>query len=294
MEILAATLNKIINRSLLPGLLAVLLSLSGCAIFKLPSTGGFSDNLADTILEHDNPELVAKALPAYILTLETLIRSNPDDASMLKAHANLTDLYAAYFVPEKPVQQRLANSALNSSLTAACLQVKSLCGINKLKAGELKGIDYDPQQADLDYVSTLVMSWLLYIQTHSDDWDAVAQIAHVEYFLGIILATDETHKDGIAHLYMGILALIVPPALGGDPERSQKHFKRALEISPDSLSYKVAYAKYYARPLFDQELHDRLLNEVLNATVEADQHRLQNIMAQREAKQLMESAEDYF
>ena len=41
-------------------------------------------------------------------------------------------------------------------------------------------------------------------------------------------------------------------------------YLRALEVSGDrDLSIKVDYARYYARTLYDRELHDRLLQEVL-------------------------------
>ena len=56
----------------------------------------------------------------------------------------------------------------------------------------------------------------------------------------------------------------------GSPTSRAQHFERALELSGGrDLSIKVEYARRYARLVFDQELHDRLLTEVLNAPVEA-------------------------
>jgi hypothetical protein len=57
---------------------------------------------------------------------------------------------------------------------------------------------------------------------------------------------------------------------------------------------KVEYARRYARLMFDRELHDRLLQEVLAADPVYPELTLSNVLAQRQAKELLQSAEDYF
>ena len=54
------------------------------------------------------------------------------------------------------------------------------------------------------------------------------------------------------------------------------------------------YAEQYARLMFDRDLHDRLLNEVLEAPALADGLTLMNTVAKEQAQQLLESADDYF
>ncbi len=92
-----------------------------------------------------------------------------------------------------------------------------------------------------------------------------------------------------------MLDTIRPPALGGNFETGLAHFKRALLLSEEKdLSIKVDYAKYYARTLYDRELHDRLLNEVLSADPVQRGLTLFNTLAQEDAKTLLNSADDYF
>ncbi|MBU0769042.1 MAG: TRAP transporter TatT component family protein, partial [Proteobacteria bacterium] len=50
----------------------------------------------------------------------------------------------------------------------------------------------------------------------------------------------------------------------------------------------------YARLMFDQKLHDRLLNEVLEAKTDVSGYTLGNTLAQQRARELMKSGEDYF
>ena len=60
------------------------------------------------------------------------------------------------------------------------------------------------------------------------------------------------------------------------------------------LSIMVDCARYYARTLYDRELHDHLLNQVLAADPVHDGYTLFNTLAQIEAQELLDSADDYF
>ena len=81
----------------------------------------------------------------------------------------------------------------------------------------------------------------------------------------------------------------------GDPEAARVHFERAIEISGGrDLSMKVEYARGYARLLYERELHDRLLTEVVEADPNAPRLTLTNTIAQRDARLLLDSADDYF
>jgi TRAP transporter T-component len=46
--------------------------------------------------------------------------------------------------------------------------------------------------------------------------------------------------------------------------------------------------------MFDQDLHDRLLTEVLDAPVEEPGLTLFNVLAQEEARQLLATSKEYF
>ena len=46
--------------------------------------------------------------------------------------------------------------------------------------------------------------------------------------------------------------------------------------------------------MFDRKLHDRLLREVLDAKTHVPGYTLMNTLAQKEARELLKSGEDYF
>jgi TRAP transporter T-component len=92
-----------------------------------------------------------------------------------------------------------------------------------------------------------------------------------------------------------VIATAIPPALGGRTEVGREHFEKALALSQGhNLMVKVYYAKNYARGVFDRELHDRLLNEVLAADPHQTGWTLSNLKAQEEASALLASADEYF
>jgi CRP-like cAMP-binding protein len=142
---------------------------------------------------------------------------------------------------------------------------------------------------------TFALSWLAWIQAHSDDYSALAKLPQVQAALQRVQALDERYEEArIAH-FLAVLNTIRPPALGGDFEAGRAYYERALEVSRGlDLGIKVDYARYYARTLYDRELHDRLLLEVLATDPEQSGLTLFNTLAQEEARELLAGADDYF
>ena len=57
---------------------------------------------------------------------------------------------------------------------------------------------------------------------------------------------------------------------------------------------KVVFAEQYAKLVFDKEMHDRLLNEVLAADPVSEGRTLTNTVAQTRARELLAESDDYF
>jgi len=83
--------------------------------------------------------------------------------------------------------------------------------------------------------------------------------------------------------------------MGGKPDVGKAHFERAIELSEGKfLPAKVFFAQQYARLVFDRELHDSLLKEVMDADARVDGLTLINLIAKEQASALLESADEYF
>ena len=278
------------------GILAVCValpaSLSGCASLV---SGMAADTLQAAILNQNDPELVASGVPAYLLLVDGMISQSGDNEDLLAAGAQLFALYGSRFEPDPERVVRLTAKARSYGERALCLAHERACSWRGLSYDDFVSQLQTVERKKIDYLYSYAISWLSYLDATSDDWSAVAELPWVEAALERALTLDEAYEQGGLHAYLGILNSLRPPALGGRPEVAREHFERAVELSAGrDLSTKVEYARRYARMMFEQDLHDRLLTEVLAAPVEADGLTLFNVLAKEEAERLLATSREYF
>lgn len=277
----------------LAALFGLALALAGCGGMATR----FAGNLSSAMMDNDDPAVVEAGSASYLLLLDALVRQEPDSAAFRQAAANLNAAYAGAFVKDPRRAAALTGKALAYATEAACLEHDELCGVRDLPVAELQArlAGLDDAEDDVPVLYTLGSAWAGWIQAHSDDFNAVADLPRVEAIMQRVIALDERYQSGAAHLYMGVIATAIPPALGGRPEQGRAHFEKALALSEGhNLMAKVYYAKNYARGVFDRELHDRLLQEVKAADPRWPGWTLSNTLAQQEADALLTSADEYF
>jgi hypothetical protein len=280
-------------RSLLA--LFLILCLAGCAGIVSSATGSLATDLSAAILDQNDPETVETGTPAYLLLVDGLIRDNPKSEDLLLSGAKLYGAFAGVFVKDAERAQRLTSKSRDYAERALCRHRAELCGLGNrpfdVYSATLAGLGKN----DVPVLFAFASAWAGWIQTHSNDWNAVADLAKVRAGMERVIELDETYEHGSAHLYLGVLTSLLPPALGGKPEDGRRHFERTIALSQGrDLMAKVEFARRYARLVFDRPLHDRLLNEVLQAPVTAPGLTLSNTLAQRAARELLKSADSYF
>ncbi len=259
------------------------------------ATSGMAANLNAAIMNQNDPATVRDGAPAYLLMLDSFIEGSPGDAAMLGAAAELYAAYGVLFVADTQRAGRLTARALSYGQRSVCASNRSACGIEDLTFKEFESILGKLDKKDAPGIFTLGLSWIAYIKVHSSDWGALAKLPRVESILKRLQVLDKQYKAVHVEHFLAVLNTIRPPALGGDFKAGKAHYERALALSGGrDLSIKVDYARYYARTLYDRELHDRLLNDVISADPNQDGYTLFNTLAQRDAQELLDSADDYF
>ena len=257
-------------------------------------TGKFADNLSYAVVNNNDLETVKTGGPAYLLMIDGLLRDDPDNEDLLRAAANLYTAYTDIYVEDRERAGKLTDKALDYAFRALC-SGSGVCNLRKTDFAGFTACFQDTDKKDVPFLFTLGTAWAGWIQARQEDWNAVADIARVEILMQRVVELDETYQDGSAHLYLGILSTLIPPALGGKPEEGRRHFERAMEISGGkNFMIMVNYARQYARLMFDRELHDRLLRTVVNANPETEGYTLINTLARQQASELLENADDYF
>lgn len=259
------------------------------------ATGRLAKNLATSIQNHNDPDTVATAFPAYLLMIDSFIENDPQNVQMLQSGAKLYAAYASTFVNESQRAKKLSQRSLSYALNAVCFHNERACKMKSMPFDSFKQVVQSLNKESIDTLFVLGQSWAVWLQTNKEDWNAVAELPRVRLIIERVMLLDDTYQNGNAHLYMGILHSLLPAALGGKPDIARQHFEKAIQLSENkNLMAKVSYAEHHARLVFNQALHDKLLNEVLAAKPEQQGMTLTNTLAQKKAKQLLESGKDYF
>ncbi len=268
---------------------------AGCSSLVAGAASGLADNLSSAILNQTDPETVRDGAPAYLLMMDSFVEGSPNNKSMLQAASKLYAVYGAVFVEDQARAKRLTARSREYGARSMCVQHRPACTWDDLDFDEFDVALSSIADKDIAALYTYALSWLAYIRAHRDDWVALAELPKVESALLRLQALNDEYEGGSIHLYLGVLNTLRPPALGGKPDLAREHFERAIELTQGKdLSAKVEFARSYARMLYERELHDQLLTEVMAANPKAEGLTLFNTLAQREAADLLQTADDYF
>jgi hypothetical protein len=288
-------LTRTLPRSALLACLLALMFAAGCSTVVSKATSNLSNSLSEAVLNQDDPETVRQGAPAFLLMLDGFINSDPNNQSMLLAGSQMYGAYTTAFVDDKERQHRLADKSIGYGRRAVCMTHDDFCAVIDEPFDTFKEHVNDFNVDDVPLLFGFASAWATWIQANSDDWSATIQLPKVAALMERVIELDETYNHGNAHLYMGVLTTQLPPQYGGKPEVGRYHFERAIEISEgQNLMAQTLYAKYYARLVFNQELHDELLNEVMASKIETPGLTLSNALAQQQARKLLEGSNDFF
>lgn len=272
-------------------LFVLVLSLTSCTRLL---TGTIVQPTVDNLQKQTDLDLVCEGAPAYLLMIDSMIASSPQNRALLRIGAQSYGSYTAALGECGAARERVLAIADKARMHGTNLIAAILPGITPDQREhldtELAGIT----RRDVPPLFWGTMAWLAWIQLQQGSPEAMADLVLVERIMARLLVLDETFQAGSIHLFFGVLQATKPAMLGGDPEAGRRHFEKALELSRHQfLLVQASYAETLARLTFDRELHDRLLNEVINFDITtAPDYALANQIARRKAARLL--ADGYF
>lgn len=150
------------------------------------------------------------------------------------------------------------------------------------------------EKPDVPYIFWGTYGWLSWVRNQNGSPASIVELLSIEKIMARLLELDETYQGGSIHLFYGGYHAAKPTMLGGRPDLSQKHFRKAIELSEGTfLLAQTTYAETFARSTFNRELHDHLLKEVIDFPLEkAPEFALSNKIAKKRATRLL--ADNYF
>ena len=278
-------------------LLVLTLSLSSCSGFL---TNRLLGPITGNLQQQTDINLVCEGAPTFLLMLDSLLVSNPDGKALL---LSATKAYSGF-------SSSLSECGADENRIAAVTEKAHLYGLRLLQhylplqdsglfAPPATEDDFNSQlhqlnKGDVEDVFWGTFGWLSWVQSQKGSPASIADMAVIEKIMERLLELDETYEGGSIHLFFGAYNALKPAMLGGRPDLSKEHFEKALVLSKRQfLITQTTYAQTYARSVFDQKLHDTLLQEVLSFRLsDAPEFALSNQIAKERAKKLLE--ENYF
>jgi len=240
--------------------------------------------------------LVRQGLPSYLMMIDGLILSYPNNQDLLLAGAQAYASYAS--VLEEEDQTRiplLLTKAKDYALQALQLQPPFKGKIGRpidLFQKQLEGFE----KKDVSLLFWTANIWATWIASSPDSIEAMTELPWVEALMERTLQLDPGFYYGGPHLFKAILLSLRPAQFGGDLKKAQAHFKEAFKYGEDKfLMAKVYYAQYYARQTLDKELFLSTLNKVLLLPADANPDlTLVNTLAQKKAQKLLTQVDEWF
>ncbi len=268
---------------------------AGCGSIISSVSEDLAGDLSAAILQNPDIDTVREGAPAFLLLIDGLLERAPDNPALLSQAALLNGAYASAFVADPERARLMSAKARGLAERAACQGLTDACGITRQPFVAFERWVLGLEAADVPLAYGLATAWTGWMQAHSDDFGAIAELGKVKRLMQRIAELNESHDYGGPHLYLGVFETLLPAALGGRPELGRYHFERALALSEGRyLMVQVLFAESYARLVYDRALHDELLNQALMTAQDVPELTLMNTVARRRAQQLLDSADAWF
>jgi hypothetical protein len=287
-------------------------TLSGCATINTLAVKGVASTLSeggDTVTSHNDPELIAGAMPFALMLHESLLASVPNYEPLLTTTCSLYTQYAFGFVAADAEALQRDDYEQSKELSDRAFKLaergKNYCwrGLEVKFRGISQTLKTDPTRAlartktehvELLYWSAASLGAAISAGglDHPElliDWPVVRALAERA------LALDETWSNGaIPELMITVESLGEP--LGGSEARARRHFARAVEIQRGlSPSPYVALATGVVKSKQDRDEFAKLLEQALAIDPEKDpSHRLVTLITQKRARLLLDRIDDLF
>ena len=274
------------------------LMLGGCVQSIAVSTvGGLVDEGFVAFTEEADLEFAEQALPGNLKLLEVMLKNEPDNRRLLRLASEGYSSYAlAFLEDDNPDRARLLYLRGRDYGLRLLRQEEEIAealdgSVDDLRVA-LAGQDRDLVPAAF----WAAFGWGGYINITLTSPDAIADLPRAEALMEFAAERDSSYYFGGADIFLGTLYGSRPRMLGGDTDRSRRHFERALRINQGKfLMTQVYYARSYAVQIQDEALFEELLTTVEQTSLEVlPEYRLANAVAKKKANRLLARKTELF
>jgi hypothetical protein len=280
--------------------LAAIAALSGCSRQKLVVSASLpllQSAMAETYAS-DDVQTARAGIPAQLLLLRGLCRSDPDRLETWSATVQLYASYALVFVEDENPEWALAlydqgrDVGLRFLRRIPWFEQAWDEGPDSLRAeiARRRPLELGP-----------IMMWtgacLGQHVVHNLDRPAeMLDLPFVSVLLDAAIDLADNYFYGMPYAAKGMTLAMIPLGLGGNLAESDRYFRKAFEVSADRfLLHQVLYARYWCVTALDEGCFTQHLEAVRDAPDELlPEMRFVNRLAKDRAARLLEQRAEYF
>ena len=298
------------------GMVSLLSLLASCSINKMAinavSNALTGEGSADVFTGDGDPELVGGALPFAIKMYEALLSQNPNHQGLLLTTGSLFIMYANAFV-QGPAEM-LDSIDYYEERNAGMDRAKALylrgnailySALDKkfpgfpgaaVADGSLNALLKKCKKEDVPLLYWAVAGGLAAYSIDVFDFDLGSNIPEWGAMIGRAYELDPDFNNGAIDDFYIQFYSAMPETLGGDKARADTHFKLAVEKTRGlSAGPYVSYARSICVPAQDYDSFKENLEKALAINPDDDPpNRLVNILTQKKARHLLDTAYEYF
>jgi predicted anti-sigma-YlaC factor YlaD len=277
-------------------------SLASCAVLRAAS------KVQTVLTGEEDPELVADALPTFIMVSEALQEADPKDQGKAVALASLYVMYGNAFVqgpasalPDERFEERKAAFDRAGALYRRAFRLLSESLERRVPGVVEAAVNGKADLSKFRKSDTPLLYWsavsvLAGFGLNPLDFKSAHYLAAAPLFLARAAELDPGWNSGAIYgIYISYYAGM-PDYLGGSLAKAEECYRKALAYSKGgSASLFVTYASSVCVPKEDyagfKAALDKALAVDLNAVPDA---RLETVLAQRNARRLLAESDKYF
>ena len=253
-------------------------------------------DVAKAAYKQSDLRIIREGMPAYLMLMDGMVEAWPDNEQLLIAAAQAYSSFASVFGAD---QDKDYHKLISTKARAYALRALVQRGFRDPVQSSFDDFERAVKASgkkDVPYIFWAATCWASWIMVNLDSMEALAELPRVELMIRRALELDEGFYYGGPHLFMGIWFASRPPIAGGDLQKAQQHFLRALDLGEGKfLMAYVYYADNYARRALDKDLFVTTLEKVLETPADClPELTLLNTVAQKKAKELLGRVDEYF
>jgi len=294
--------------------LIISLFLSSCSFSKLAinliSNALTGEGNTDVFTGDSDPELVGDAIPFAIKMYETLLSQNPNHQGLINTTGSMFIMYAnafiqgpaemlpqARFLERQAALERTKNMYLRGlNILYHGLELKYPGFSGAFLGGSLPEVLAKMKKEDIPALYWSAAAGLSAFALNPFDMDLGVRIMEFYSLVQRAYELDPYFNQGALDEFLLLFYASIPSGMGGDISKAETHFQRALEKSSGlSAGAYVAYAQSVCVPAQNYDKFKEMLDMALAIDVNANpSNRLVNIISQRKARHLLNSASQLF